>query len=144
MVVSNKDKYNKKYGFATSASHSLADISKTTGISKGILQQVYNRGMGAWNTNIASVRVAATGRKDPSAPRAVKMGKQQWSYARVYSFVMGGKTQKTADKDLWEKHLMSKHKEHHTPKHMTLMRKLMKEGMSFAQAHQEAVKRVGK
>ena len=139
-----KEKYNKKYGFPASASHSLADISKTTGISKSILQQVYNRGTGAWNTNIASVRVAATGRKDPGAPRSVKMGKQQWSYARVYSFVMGGKTQKTADKDLWEKHLMSKHKEHHTPKHMTLMRKLMKEGKSFAQAHREAMKQVGK
>jgi len=26
----------------------------------------------------------------------------------VYSFIMGGKTQKTADKDLWTKHKKSK------------------------------------
>lgn len=144
MVETNKDKYNKKFGFAKDASHSLADIAKTTGISKSILQKVYNRGTGAWKTNIASVRLKS-GAKDASAPRSAKMGKEQWSMGRVYSFVMGGKTQKTADKDLWEKHLMSEHKEHHTPKHMALMRKLMKtEGKSFAQAHREALKKVGK
>ena len=36
--------------------------------------------------------------------RIIDAGKEQWAMARVYSFVMGGKTQKTADKDLWEKH----------------------------------------
>ena len=110
MVVSNRDKYNKKYGFDKDSSHSLNDIAKTTGIKKSILQEVYNRGTGAWKNNIASVRVAATGKKDPKAPRAVKMSKERWSYARVYSFVMGGKTQKTADKDLWEKHKGKKNK----------------------------------
>jgi hypothetical protein len=103
MVVSNKDKYNTKYKFKKGTSHSLAEIAKTTGIKKSILQQVYNRGTGAWKNNIASVRVKSTGKKDPKAPRRVKMSKEQWSYARVYSFVMGGKTQKTADKDLWKK-----------------------------------------
>jgi len=32
------------------------------------------------------------------------MSATQWGQARIYSFVMGGKTQSTADKDLWEKH----------------------------------------
>ena len=32
------------------------------------------------------------------------MSKEAWSFARIYSFVMGGKTQKTADKDLWLKY----------------------------------------
>ena len=41
MVVSNKDKYNKKYKFKKDTSHSLNDISKTTGIKKSILQEVY-------------------------------------------------------------------------------------------------------
>jgi hypothetical protein len=103
MVVSNKDKYNTKYKFKKGTSHSLAEIAKTTGIKKSILQQVYNRGTGAWKNNIASVRVKSSGKKDPKAPRRVKMTKEQWSYARVYSFVMGGKTQKTADADLWKK-----------------------------------------
>ena len=103
MVVSNKDKYNKKYKFPKGTSHSLADIAKTTSIKKLILQKVYNRGTGAWKGNIASVRVKSSGKKDPKAPRRVKMTKEQWSFARVYSFVMGGKTQKTADADLWKK-----------------------------------------
>lgn len=143
MVVTNKDKYNKKYGFGKDEGHSLDDIAKATGIKKSILQQVYNRGTGAWKTNIASVRLKS-GAKDASAPRSAKMGKEQWSMARVYSFVMGGTTQKTADKDLWTKHLMNEHKEHHTAKHMTLMRKLIKEGKSFNQAHKQAMKEVGR
>jgi hypothetical protein len=138
-----KEKYNKKHGFAADAAHSLEDIAKTTGIKKSILQQVYNRGTGAWKSNIASVRLKS-GRKDAGAPRSAKMGKEQWSMARLYSFVGGGTTQKTADKDLWTKHLMEEHKAHHTPKHMTLMRKLIKEGKSFAQAHRQALKEVGK
>ncbi len=102
-MLSNKEKYNQKYKFKKGESHSLADIAKTTGIKKSIIQQVYNRGTGAWKNNISSVRVKATGKKDPKAPRRVKMSKEQWSFARVYSFVMGGKTQKTADADLWKK-----------------------------------------
>jgi len=99
MVITNKQKYNKKYGFELNKSHSLNTIAKTTKIKKSILQEVYNRGSGAWQTNIASVRLKS-GKKDAKAPRSAKMGKEQWSMARVYSFIMGGRTQKTADKDL--------------------------------------------
>jgi len=102
-MVTYKEKYNKKYNFNKDQSHSLDDISKTTKIDKSILQQVYNRGIGAWKTNIESVRLKS-GKKDYSVKdRSKKMGKEQWGYARVYSFVMGGTTQKTTDSDLWEK-----------------------------------------
>lgn len=47
-----KQMFNRKYGFNVNESHSLADIAKTTGIKKSILQKVYNRGVGAWKTNI--------------------------------------------------------------------------------------------
>ena len=33
---------------------------------------------------------------------------------------------------------------HHSSKHMSMMRKLMKEGMSFMAAHKKALKEVGK
>jgi len=105
MVETNKDKYNKKYKFSKNEAHSLADISKTTGIPKKILQEVYNRGTGAWKNNLASVRLKG-GKKNPNVkkfPRPSRMSKEQWSMARVYSFVMGGRTQKTADADLWAK-----------------------------------------
>jgi len=39
---------------------------------------------------------------------------------------------------------LKRHEEHHTKKHMTMMRKLMREGMSFTQAHKMAMKNVGK
>ena len=103
MVITNKMKFNKRYNQPVGKSNSLNDIAKLSGISKSILQQVYNRGVGAWKTNIASVRLKS-GKKDPSAPRSAKMTKEQWGIARVYSFVMGGTTRTTADKDLWAKH----------------------------------------
>ena len=64
-----------------------------------MLQSVCIRGSGAGTNNVASVRLKS-GKKDAKAPRSAKMGKEQSSYARVYSFVMGGRTQSTADKDL--------------------------------------------
>lgn len=98
-----KQMYNRKHGYQTNESHSLSDIAKTTGIKKSILQQVYNRGVGAWKTNIESVRLL-NGKKDYTVTdRSKKMSKEQWGMARVYSFVMGGKTSKTADRDLYTK-----------------------------------------
>ena len=38
--MSNKARFNKKYGFAKNKSHSLNDISKISGIKKSILQEV--------------------------------------------------------------------------------------------------------
>ena len=95
-----KQKFNKMFGFEKDAGHSRAELSRITGISPSILTEVYKRGIGAWRTNIESVRLKS-GKKDPTAPRSVKIGKEQWSFARLYSFIMGGKTQKTADADLW-------------------------------------------
>ena len=39
---------------------------------------------------------------------------------------------------------LEKHKEHHTAKHMTHMRKLMRGGKTFTEAHKIAMKEVGK
>ena len=39
---------------------------------------------------------------------------------------------------------LKKHSVHHTKKHMTEMRKLMKAGKTFTQAHRAATKKVGK
>ena len=43
-----------------------------------------------------------------------------------------------------QKKTISKHAKHHTIKHMSLMRKLMNEGKTFTQAHNEAKKKAGK
>ncbi len=104
-MVTYKQRFNKKYGFPLNEPHDKSEISKITGIKKSILDKVWDRGAGAWKTNIESVRLKS-GKKDFSVKdRSKKMSSEQWSFGRIYSFVMGGKTQKTADKDLWEKHL---------------------------------------
>lgn len=102
-MSSYKQKFNKKYGFSLNEPHNLNEISKITKVKKSILQQVFNRGVGAHKSNIASVRLKS-GKKDYSVLDASKkMTAEQWAYARLYSFVMGGKTSKTADFDLYSK-----------------------------------------
>jgi len=64
----------------------LVKKAEKSGISYGILKQVYNRGMAAWKT----------GHRPGTTP-------QQWAFARVNSFLTGGKTRTTADADLWAK-----------------------------------------
>lgn len=90
MVVTNKQKFNKKYKQPINTANGKDDIVRLTGISKKILDEVYDRGVGAYKTNPKSVR--------PNVK-----SKEQWAMARVYAFVMKGKTYKTADKDLAEK-----------------------------------------
>lgn len=50
-----------------------------------------------------------------------------------------GKKPKKSDADK-----LQEASEHHSRKHMAMMRKLMKEGMSFSAAHRRATTKVGK
>tara|TARA_B100000424_G_scaffold270863_1_gene271420 strand:- start:739 stop:891 length:153 start_codon:yes stop_codon:yes gene_type:complete len=43
-----------------------------------------------------------------------------------------------------QKDALSRHKKHHTNKHMAMMRKAMKKGKTFKQAHKMAMKKVGR
>lgn len=101
--MTNKTEYLKRHNLPADTSLSKSDIAKISKISVKILDDVYDRGIGAYKSNPASVRTKG-GKKDASAPMSKKMSKEQWAMARVYSFVMGGKTRTTADKDLWTKH----------------------------------------
>ena len=106
-MTTNKEKYNKRYGFPKDQGHSISEISKKTGISKSILDEVMSRGRGAYKSNPESVR-SLDGKKRGGKSLKGKMSATAWGQARIYSFVMGGKTRSTADKDLWEKHKKSK------------------------------------
>lgn len=64
----------------------LEKKAQKSGIPYGILKKVYDRGMAAW--------------KGGHRPGATS---HQWAFARVNSFIVGGKTRKTADADLWKK-----------------------------------------
>ena len=43
-----------------------------------------------------------------------------------------------------QKDLMKEHKEHHSKKHMDMMKKAMLSGLCFQEAHKMAMKEVGK
>jgi hypothetical protein len=64
----------------------LVKKADKSGISYEILKKVYDRGMAAWKG----------GHRPGTTP-------QQWAFARVNSFITGGKTRTTGDADLWAK-----------------------------------------
>jgi hypothetical protein len=75
--------------------YSLSDLSKISGKSKRTLQEVYNRGIGAYKTNPLSVRMKGTFEKGVNAPMSQKLSKEQWAMARVYSFLNGSQKHDT-------------------------------------------------
>ncbi len=82
-VKTRTSSYTQRFRKKYPGIRSLPDIAKATGIPLKTLKTIYNRGLAAWRT----------GHRPGATP-------QQWGYARVYSFVMEGKTYHTADKDL--------------------------------------------
>ena len=81
----------EQFNLTEDAENALRKKSEESGISYGILKKVFDRGMGAYETNPGSVRPNVT-------------SPQQWAFARVNSFISGGKTRTTADADLWKQH----------------------------------------
>lgn len=78
--------YTKKFREKYPNAKSLPEISRVTRIPLKILETVYDRGLAAWRT----------GHRPGASPQA-------WAYARVHSYVMKGKTYRTADKNLHTK-----------------------------------------
>lgn len=68
-------------------SYSLEELAKISGYKTSVLQEVYNRGIGAYKTNPTSVRMKNTFAKNIRAPLSQKLSKEQWAMARVFSFV---------------------------------------------------------
>lgn len=74
MVLTYKQQFNKKHGQKLNQSNTLADIARLSGYKRAGLQTIFNKGVGAYKTNPASVR--------PQVKSA-----EQWAYARVYAAV---------------------------------------------------------
>ena len=103
-MATNKQKFNKKYKQPLNEPNSKSKIVKLTGIPKRILDEVFDRGVGARRTNPQSVRRASDGKKVGGKSLKGKMSAEQWGMARVYSFVMKQPgTWGRADKDLADK-----------------------------------------
>lgn len=100
MPPTHRIQYLKKVGLDPKESYGLDDLSKVSKVPKSILQDVYNRGIGA-HKNFTSVRLKDfTKNPNPAIPASQRLTKEQWAMARVYSFLNKGTTYKTTDKDL--------------------------------------------
>jgi hypothetical protein len=97
-MTTYKQKFNKKFGFDKNESHSQSKLNRLTGISNKDLQEIYNRGSGAFKTN-------------PSSVRKNVQSIEQWSVGRQYAFIMKtydgikkNKVKINQDQDLYEKY----------------------------------------
>jgi hypothetical protein len=82
-VKTRRSSYTSRFHSKYPGVKTLPEIAKATGVSKSVLEKVYDRGMAAWRT----------GHRPGASQHA-------WGMARVHSFVLKGKTYRTADKDL--------------------------------------------
>jgi hypothetical protein len=82
-VKTKTSSYTQRFRKKYPGVKSLPDIARATKIPLKTLETVYNRGLAAWRT----------GHRPGASPQA-------WGYARVHSYVMKGKTYRTADKNL--------------------------------------------
>jgi hypothetical protein len=87
--MTRRENFLRKKGLSTDKSYSLKELSKIAGVPITTLQVVYNRGIGAYKTNPESVRMEGTFEKNVNAPMSMKLSKEQWAMARVYSFLDG-------------------------------------------------------
>jgi hypothetical protein len=102
-MSTNRKEYLKRHKLPDE-SLGKKDISKISSVPIKILDEVYDRGVGAHKSNPQSVRTKS-GKKDPKAPLSKKMSKEQWAMARVYSFVnkIEGRRKLNHDLDLADK-----------------------------------------
>jgi hypothetical protein len=82
-VTSRPSSYTSRFHSKYPGVKGLPAIAKAMGVSLGTLKKVHARGAAAWRTGH---RPGAT--------------EEAWAMARVYSFVLHGKTWRTADADL--------------------------------------------
>ena len=79
MVLTNKQKFNIIYkNKDKNQPNSKLDISRLTKIPMKFLDEVYDRGAGAWKSNPSSVRRV----------NGKKLSQDAWSYSRVYAFIV--------------------------------------------------------
>jgi hypothetical protein len=88
MVKTFKMKVNKRFGQPQDKANSLKDLAKLSKIPLSILKKVYERGEGAYENNMRSVRLKNF-KKNPDLRKgaSMRLSKAQWSFARTYAFI---------------------------------------------------------
>lgn len=88
-MLTHREKVLKRLGLPLNRSYNLQELSHYTRVPIDILFEVYKRGIGAYHTNPTSVRLQGSYVKNVSVPPHFKLSKEQWAYARVFSFLDG-------------------------------------------------------
>ena len=102
-MTTNREEYLKRHKL--SGPQSIENLAKISQIPVSILRQVHSRGEGAYSTNLQSVRLKGSYKKNVKAPASKKLSQAQWAMARVYSFLnkIEGRRKLNHDTDLAEK-----------------------------------------
>lgn len=87
--MTHREKVLHRLGLSPDKGYSITSLARATNTSARTLQEVYNRGIGAYKTQPSSVRMKGSFKKGVNAPMSMKLSKEQWAMARVYSFLDG-------------------------------------------------------
>lgn len=85
--MTHRERVLNRLGLSTDKGYSITYLARATDTSPRVLQEVYNRGIGAYKTQGSSVRMKGSFKKGGSAPMSQRLPKEQWAMARVYSFL---------------------------------------------------------
>jgi hypothetical protein len=84
----HRENFLKKYNLED-RSYSLEELAKISGEPLVTLKKVADRGYGAYSTQPKSVRMKGSFKKGVDAPMSKKLSANQWSRARVFSYLDG-------------------------------------------------------
>ena len=105
-----KQTFNLIFNQPLNKPNSIEDMSKLTNIPIEILEEVESRGEGAYTSNLGSVRLKGSFKKDGDLRKGAskRLSMEQWKIARVYAFIVKsmigmGKAKKKQDEDLYDK-----------------------------------------
>jgi len=90
MPRTHKQQLMSKLGLPQESTFTIEELAELLDLPVEALQEVYNRGTGAWKSSLYSVRLKKDYSKNPNTkayPRSARLGKEEWSMARVYSFL---------------------------------------------------------
>lgn len=87
--MTHRERVLRRLGLSLHEGYSVEELAEASDVPVDVLQEVYNRGIGAYKTNPESVRMKGTFKKGVKAPMSQKLSKEQWAMSRIYSFLDG-------------------------------------------------------
>ena len=99
-MPTHRESVLKILGLPKTTSLSLEELAEKTDLPIEALQEVYNRGIGAYKTNPQSVRMKGSYKKGVDDPMSKKLSKEQWEFARVYAWINKSKVFYNQDSDI--------------------------------------------